>query len=67
MVKYTVCTQDLGTLRKSMKPSFRILLAFLSIVSIAPPAHSQLARSVDPFLGATGGGNVFPAPPCPSE
>ena len=65
MVKYTVCTQDLGTLRKSMKPSFRILLAFLSIVSIAPPAHSQLARSVDPFLGATGGGNVFPGPAVP--
>ena len=48
-----------------MKLSSRIVLASLSVLLIAPLAESQLARSVDPFLGASGGGNVFPGPAVP--
>ena len=48
-----------------MKPPLRILrclpLLFLSFAA----AHAQLAKLVDPFLGASGGGNVFPGPVVP--
>ena len=47
------------------KLSSRIVFAFLSVLLTAPLAESQFARSVDPFLGASGGGNVFPGPAVP--
>jgi predicted alpha-1,2-mannosidase len=37
----------------------------LPIVLLASFAHAQSARFVDPFLGASGGGNVFPGPVVP--
>jgi len=42
-----------------MNSSNRIVL-ILPLLFCAGLAHSQLAKYVDPFLGASGGGNVFP-------
>lgn len=49
----------------SAKLSFRIVFAFFYALPIAPLAQSQFARLVDPLLGASGGGNVFPGPAVP--
>jgi predicted alpha-1,2-mannosidase len=48
-----------------MKPFFRTLVTMLPILCLGAWGHSQLARQVDPFLGASGGGNVFPGPSMP--
>jgi predicted alpha-1,2-mannosidase len=48
-----------------MKAVFRILAASLPVLFLVPPGNSQFARHVDPFLGADGGGNVFPGPSMP--
>jgi predicted alpha-1,2-mannosidase len=47
-----------------MKSSPRIAL-FLSFVISAACARGQYAHYVDPFLGVSGGGNVFPGPVVP--
>lgn len=38
---------------------------FSSLLLLAPCARAQHAQFVDPFLGAAGGGNVFPGPAMP--
>ena len=48
-----------------MKALFRILAASLPVLFLVPPCNSQFVRHVDPFLGADGGGNVFPGPSMP--
>jgi predicted alpha-1,2-mannosidase len=48
-----------------MKPSSHIFWAFLLIPALVQIAQGQFARSVDPLLGAAGGGNVFPGPALP--
>jgi predicted alpha-1,2-mannosidase len=48
-----------------MNPTSHIFLAFLLTPALALVAQGHLARSVDPFLGASGGGNVFPGPTLP--
>jgi predicted alpha-1,2-mannosidase len=60
-----VCTQGLGTFGMQRGLFRRIGLTFLFILLIAPLAPGQFARSVDPFLGVAGGGNVFPGPSVP--
>ncbi len=42
-----------------MKLSLRIV-SVLSVILFASFAHGQFAKFVDPFLGVSGGGNVFP-------
>ena len=56
-----------GLFRMYLKRSSNIVVSFLSVLFLASIAHGQFANSVDPFLGASGGGNVFPVQPCPSE
>jgi predicted alpha-1,2-mannosidase len=48
-----------------MKPYFRILLSLPLLLLPFGSAHAQFAHFVDPFLGASGGGNVFPGPVVP--
>ncbi len=48
-----------------MKPSLRILLCLPLLLLPCAAAHAQYAKLVDPFLGASGGGNVFPGPVVP--
>ncbi|MGD0730616.1 MAG: GH92 family glycosyl hydrolase [Terracidiphilus sp.] len=48
-----------------MKLFLRVFAALLFVFCLAPLGHSQLSRQVDPFLGAAGGGNVFPGPSMP--
>jgi len=48
-----------------MKPPLRILLCLPLLLLPCVSAHSQFAKLVDPFLGASGGGNVFPGPVVP--
>jgi predicted alpha-1,2-mannosidase len=48
-----------------MKPFSYIFLALVFVPCLANVAQGQFARSVDPFLGAAGGGNVFPGPTVP--
>ncbi|HEX4031520.1 MAG TPA: GH92 family glycosyl hydrolase [Terracidiphilus sp.] len=43
----------------------RRFATIISFFSLAVLAHAQFARSVDPLLGAAGGGNVFPGPVIP--
>ena len=45
-----------------MKRILRIAFQSLAILFVTPIAHGQVADAVDPFLGASGGGNVFPGP-----
>jgi len=47
-----------------MKLRLRIAI-FLPLIFPASFVHAQLAKLVDPFLGASGGGNVFPGPVVP--
>ena len=47
------------------KMLFRIGISCFSALILALPTHGQFARLVDPFLGASGGGNVFPGPVVP--
>ena len=47
-----------------MKLPLRIAL-LLPVTLFASFSHAQFARLVDPFLGASGGGNVFPGPVVP--
>jgi predicted alpha-1,2-mannosidase len=44
---------------------FLRIVPLLPVVLLASLSHSQLAKLVDPFLGASGGGNVFPGPVVP--
>ena len=48
-----------------MKPPLRILLSLPLLLLPFAAAQAQLAKLVDPFLGASGGGNVFPGPVVP--
>ncbi len=48
-----------------MKRLLRIAVQSLVILFVTPIAHGQIADVVDPFLGASGGGNVFPGPAVP--
>ena len=48
-----------------MKPPQRIILCLPFLLLPCVSAHAQLAKLVDPFLGASGGGNVFPGPVVP--
>lgn len=48
-----------------MKLSSYFFLALLLVPGLALEAQIQFARSVDPFLGASNGGNVFPGPTVP--
>ena len=43
-----------------MKLPVRLVAVFLPALLLAPHAYGQFARFVDPLLGASGGGNVFP-------
>jgi len=45
-----------------MKHYFRMAAAIALAVLTVAVAHAQFARSVDPLLGVSGGGNVFPGP-----
>jgi predicted alpha-1,2-mannosidase len=49
---------------EKMKPLLRTA-AILPVILLASYAHTQSAQFVDPFLGASGGGNVFPGPVVP--
>lgn len=44
---------------------FRAIAFCLPVLSFGVLAHAQFAQAVDPFLGASGGGNVFPGPVLP--
>jgi predicted alpha-1,2-mannosidase len=48
-----------------MKSLSRLAFALAPFFLLSYPALSQDARHVDPFLGADGGGNVFPGPSLP--
>jgi predicted alpha-1,2-mannosidase len=48
-----------------MKSLSRLAFALAPFLLLSYPALSQDARNVDPFLGADGGGNVFPGPALP--
>ena len=48
-----------------MKLILRLSAAFLPVLLLAPAAHGQFAHDVDPMLGVSGGGNVFPGPVVP--
>jgi predicted alpha-1,2-mannosidase len=48
-----------------MKLAVRIAAAFLPVLLLVPFAHGQFASLVDPMLGVSGGGNVFPGPTVP--
>ncbi len=48
-----------------MKRLLRIAFQALAILFVTSIAHGQIAGAVDPFLGASGGGNVFPGPAVP--
>lgn len=50
---------------KSFLSLLRVALTLLAGVSGGLGASAQLAHFVDPFLGAGGGGNVFPGPALP--
>ncbi len=43
-----------------MKTFLRILLSLPLLILPSVSSHAQFAKLVDPFLGASGGGNVFP-------
>src|ERR1035438_6262180 len=55
----------LGTFGMYLKQLSNIVMPFLSVLFLASIAHGQFANSVDPLLGASGGGNVFPGPAVP--
>ena len=55
----------LGTFGMYLKQLSNIVMPFLSALFLASMAHGQFASSVDPLLGALGGGNVFPGPAVP--
>jgi predicted alpha-1,2-mannosidase len=57
--------QYLGAFEKYLKLPSSIVVYFLSVLLLTSMAHGQFANSVDPFLGASGGGNVFPGPAVP--
>ena len=48
-----------------MKSLSRLALALAPFFLLSYPVLSQNAPRVDPFLGADGGGNVFPGPSMP--
>lgn len=48
-----------------MKIKFGSMSAVLAMVLISCQGYGQLAAKVDPFLGADGGGNIFPGPSVP--
>ncbi len=45
-----------------MKRLLRIAAQSLAVLFATPSAHGQIAGFVNPLLGASGGGNVFPGP-----
>ena len=48
-----------------MKLPVRLAAMFLPVLFLAPLSYGQFAQSVDPLLGVSGGGNVFPGPVVP--
>src|SRR5580658_1066459 len=48
-----------------MKPFFRAFFSLPLLLLPCVSSHAQFAKLVDPFLGASGGGNVFPGPVVP--
>ena len=54
-----------GPVENVMKLFARLTAVFLPVLFLAPLSHGQFARSVDPLLGVSGGGNVFPGPVVP--
>ena len=64
-MKDTVSKRGPGAFSYFAKLPGRFAFAFLAVLCIAPAAHGQLSRSIDPFLGASGEGNVFPGPAIP--
>jgi predicted alpha-1,2-mannosidase len=48
-----------------MKQIARIRATLVSALLLIPACFGQFSRSVDPLLGAAGGGNVFPGPALP--
>ena len=48
-----------------MRFPIRLAVVFLSVLFLVPVLHAQFASSVDPLLGVSGGGNVFPGPVVP--
>jgi predicted alpha-1,2-mannosidase len=48
-----------------MHRTLRAIAFFLPVVFFDVLSHAQFAQTVDPFLGASGGGNVFPGPVVP--
>ena len=52
-------------LENVMKIPVLLAVAIVSALFLAPMSDGQLARSVDPLLGVSGGGNVFPGPVLP--
>jgi len=52
-------------MKKVMKLPVRPVIVFLHVLLLAVYAYGQSARFVDPLLGASGGGNVFPGAAVP--
>ena len=56
-------------MEKTLKFSFRLLLALVPVLLLAPGLRGQHAAdpaaNIDPLLGVAGGGNVFPGPAVP--
>ena len=48
-----------------MKHLFCFAIAVLAVLLPGPVANGQFAHDVDPMLGVSGGGNVFPGPAVP--
>ena len=48
-----------------MKLSVRVALILLPVMLSGPATRGQFASRVDPLLGVSGGGNVFPGPAVP--
>jgi putative alpha-1,2-mannosidase len=48
-----------------MNQNFRFAVSLPAVLFMSPLGYAQLARSADPFLGVSGGGNDFPGPALP--
>ena len=61
----TSANKTLATLWRVRGLSSRSSMTFLSFLLAGASLYGQVARTVDPLLGASGGGNVFPGPVLP--